>query len=214
MPGKTLYTFYRGLRRLDDAIQYLGLEEGDRIGHGTALGLNPDTWFERTGRVVQTLEERLFDLVWEWGYYASRGIAVGSARLPYLRSTIDRLSRKMFGGEHTPEGLVEFVRALHCERELKDQGFPDRSIFGTTRAQRSGGGENKAQKLVREYLRSTDVWRKGRALETIALNEPDHEREALLRLQEALRKGSGAERIDGGGQPVIESDDRRSRRPR
>ena len=29
------------LRRLDDAVQYLCLEEGDRIGHGTALGLNP-----------------------------------------------------------------------------------------------------------------------------------------------------------------------------
>ena len=198
--GEDFVHLLSGLRRLDDAIQYLRLEEGDRIGHGTALGLDPITWFERTGRVVQTLEERLFDLVWEWGCYANQGIAVGSARLPYLRSTIDRLSRKMFGGEQTPEDLVEFVRALHCERELRAQGFPDRSMSRTPETQRSSGGESKAQKLVGEYLRSTEVWRKGRALEPIGLNELDHqhELEALQSLQGALSKGCGEERIDGG----------------
>ena len=190
--GEDFVHLLSGLRRLDDAIQYLGLEEGDRIGHGTALGLNPVTWFKRTGRVVQTLEERLFDLVWEWGYYASRGIDVGSARLPYLRSTIDRLSRKMFGEEHTPEDLVEFVRALHCERELTAQGFPDRSISPTPAAQRSGGGANKVQRLVWDYLRSTGVWQKGRTLETIAINKLAHEREALQNLQDALRKEVGS----------------------
>ena len=189
--GEDFVHLLSGLRRLDDAIQYLGLEEGDRIGHGTALGLNPDTWSERTGRVVQTREERLFDLVWEWGCYASRGIDVGSARLPYLRSTIDRLSRKMFGGEHTPEDLVQFVRALHCERELKDQGFPDRSISRSPAAQRSGGREEKARKLVFDYLRNTEVWREGRVLEPIPLNELDHELEALKSLQAALRKEVG-----------------------
>ena len=49
MQGKTLYTFYRVSGVLDDAIQYLGLEEGDRIGHGTALGISPDTWFAAYG---------------------------------------------------------------------------------------------------------------------------------------------------------------------
>ena len=189
--GEDFVHLLSGLRRLHDAIQYLGLEEGDRIGHGTALGLNPVRWSERTGRVVQALEERLFDLVWEWGYYASRGIDVGSARLPYLRSAIDRLSRKMFGREHTPEDLVEFLRALHCERELNDQGFPDRSMPRTSTAQRSHGAENKAKKLVGEYLRSTEVWRKGRAFETIPLSELDHELEALQSLQDALRKDVG-----------------------
>ena len=62
--GEDFVHLLTGLRRLDDAIQHLGLEEGDRIGHGIALGLNPVTWFERTRQVVQTREERLFDLVW------------------------------------------------------------------------------------------------------------------------------------------------------
>ena len=120
---------------------------------------------------MQTLEERLFDLVWEWGYYASRGIAVGGARLPYLRSTIDRLSRKMFGGEHTPEDLVQFVRALHCERELSAQGFP-RQIDVADACEHNvpvAAMSNMAQKLVRDYLRNTEVCERGRALETIAV---------------------------------------------
>ena len=189
--GEDFVHLLSGLRRLGNAIQYLGLEEGDRIGHGTALGINPDNWFARTGRVVQTREERLFDLVWEWDCYASRGIDVGSARSAYLRSTIYRLSRKMFGGEHTPEDLVEFSRALHCERNLKAQGFPDRSMFRTPPTQRLGGGEDKIRELVCGYLRSTEVWRNGRVLETIGLHELEHERKALLGLQEALRKEVG-----------------------
>ena len=63
--GEDFVHLLTGLRRLDEAIRYLGLEEGDRIGHGITLGLDPLTWYEHTGRVVQTQEERLLDLLWE-----------------------------------------------------------------------------------------------------------------------------------------------------
>ena len=189
--GEDFVHLQTGLRRLDDAIQYLGLEEGDRIGHGIALGVNPVTWLERIGRVVQTLEERLFDLVWEWDCYASRGVGVGSERLAYLQGTIARLARDMFGESCTPEDLIHFVQKLHSEQELKAQGFPDRSRYQTAGATRPGGAENKAGKLVEKYLRSAQVWQEGRALKTIAFSELRHEQEALHCLQLALRKKVG-----------------------
>ena len=189
--GEDFVHLLTGLRRLDDAIQHLGLEEGDRIGHGIALGLNPATWIERIGQVVQTREERLFDLVWEWDCYANRGVGAESERLPYLRSTIARLARDMFGEPQTPEDLVHFVRQLHTEQELKAQGFPDRAKYQPSGAIRRGDNENGSVNLLREYLRSRRVWQDGRALETITFGELRHEQEALHRLQRALRQRVG-----------------------
>ena len=189
--GEDFAHLLTGLRRFDDAIQHLGLEEGDRIGHGIAFGLNPATWFERIGRVVQTREERLFDLVWEWNCYANRGVDVGSERLPYLMSTIARLARDMFGEPHTPEDLIDFVQRLHTEQELKEQGFPDRLRYRPPTAQCPEGNKEKSLDLVREYLRSTQVWQKGRVLEPITFSELGHELEAIRRLQCALRRRVG-----------------------
>ena len=192
--GEDFVHLLTGLRRLDDAIRHLGLEEGDRIGHGMALGLDPTTWFERVGRVVQTREERLFDLVWEWDFYANRGAEVGGGpRLPYLTATITRLAWEMFGETRAPDELVHFVRLLHCERELQATGFPDRPGRRSPGPIRPGGVENWPRTLLRQYLGGTDVWRKGRVLETVTFHGRDlrHELDALHTLQGALRREVG-----------------------
>ena len=190
--GEDFVHLLTGLRRLDEAIRYLGLEEGDRIGHGMALGLDPTTWFERVGRVVQTREERLFDLVWELDFYATRGAEAGNGRrLPYVTGTITRLAREMFESTYAPEEVAHFVRLLHCERELRATGFPYRPGHRTRAAGRFRGDGDGPRTLLREYLRSTEVWRKGRTLETITLDELPHERDALRTLQGALRREVG-----------------------
>ena len=189
--GEDFVHLLTGLRRLDDAIQHLALEDGDRIGHAVALGLDPSTWFERTGRVVQTREERLFDLVWEWDFYANRGVDVGSGRLAYITGAIARLARDTFGRTHTPEEAAQFVHDLHDERQLKVQGFPDGSGRRTLRRISGGYDEKGSSILLEEYLRSTGAWRNGRVLETITLRDLEHEREALHNLQRALRQRVG-----------------------
>ena len=191
--GEDFVHLLSGLRRVADAIRHLGLEEGDRIGHGMALGLDPTAWFERVGRVVQTREERLFDLVWEWELYATGGAEVkDGGRFPYLTATITRLAREMFGATCAPDEVAHFVRLLHCERELEAAGFPDRPGRRSLSATRSGSDRDGPRTLLREYLRSTEVWRAGRILETITLHEVPHERDALQTLQNALRREVGA----------------------
>ena len=165
--GEDFVHLLTGLRRLDEAIRHLGLEEGDRIGHGMALGVDPATWFDRVGRVVQTREERLFDLVWEWDFYAKFHADVGSRRLSYLRSEIARLAGYVFGRMVTPEDFVQFIRALHSEEELKGQGFP----AGSGRATAGIQYDAEERKLLRDYLRSPHVWRNGRIPETITLRD-------------------------------------------
>lgn len=204
--GEDFVHLLTGLRRLDDAIRHLGLEEGDRIGHGIALGLDPVKWFDRMGRIVQTREERLFDLVWEWDCYANLGVEVESVRLAYLQNTIARLARMMFGESltPTPEDLTYFVTGLHCEQKLKDIGFPDRTRY---RLQDDACSETIRDTLIRAYLCSTQVWRNGRVLETIIFDELGHERRALNSLQSSARTPAESREagIDGGNQSIIQS---------
>jgi adenosine deaminase len=56
-----------GLRAISEAVMYLGLDAGCRIGHGTAAGVSPKKWWDSVqGYVVLPLEERLDDLVFAW----------------------------------------------------------------------------------------------------------------------------------------------------
>ena len=192
--GEDFVNLLTGLRRIDEAIGHLALEEGDRIGHGVALGLDPEAWIKRTGRVIQSREERLLDLAWEWDCYTNQSASVESRRLAYVQSNIVRLGREMFGmfeDSLTPEDLVHFVKELHCEQKLKALGFPDRSSYLAPTATISEGDANRSQKLLRKYLTNTEVWQNGRLLETISFDDLAHELEALRSLQRALRRKVG-----------------------
>lgn len=56
-----------GLRHMLDAIELLNLRNGSRIGHGTALGIDPALWLSRMpGTLHLSRSERLLDLLAAW----------------------------------------------------------------------------------------------------------------------------------------------------
>jgi hypothetical protein len=193
--GEDFIHLLTGLRRLDESVTYLRLEEGDRLGHALALGADPAVWSGRVGRVIQNREERLLDLVWEWSCYAKHGIAVASERLAYVRTEIVRLARLIFGWSFAPEHLMDFVDLLHKEQMLRIEGFPDKPIRRELNAERQaersaseeGEGTLGGQLLLRSYLSDKRVWRKGRIPEVIDLRGLKHEQAALNQLQDGLR---------------------------
>jgi hypothetical protein len=190
--GEDFVHLLTGLRRLDDAVTYLQLEEGDRLGHALSLGINPSAWCGRIGRVLQVREERLFDLIWEWSCYARQGIGVESERLAYVRTEMVRLARLMFGRTYAPEDLMSFVGRLHKEQDLRAQGFPDQPTLRTyNKSQQDTKDPDESKILLRAYLRDRNVWRKGRIPETIDLRNIKHEQAALSELQDGLRRKVG-----------------------
>ncbi len=63
--GEDFRHLLSGLRAVDEALRFLNMGPGDRIGHGLALGLSYKTWCERVGgEVAMPRGERLDDLVW------------------------------------------------------------------------------------------------------------------------------------------------------
>jgi hypothetical protein len=196
--GEDFVHLMTGLRRLDDTVRYLQLEEGDRLGHALSLGVDPSTWCSRVGRVVQTREERLFDLVWEWRCYAKEGVGVGSERSAYVRNEMVRLARLIFGRSAAPEDLMDFVDLLHKETELRAEGFPDKATLRSHTSARHKFTEKETvepvldgRRLLRAYLSNERVWRLGRISETIELRNGRHEQTALSQLQDGLRRKVG-----------------------
>ncbi|MDP2608504.1 MULTISPECIES: adenosine deaminase [unclassified Oceanobacter] len=56
-----------GVRSIDDAIRFLPLRNGDRLGHCTAIGITPAIWKRSLPpKLAITKETRLLDLVFIW----------------------------------------------------------------------------------------------------------------------------------------------------
>lgn len=126
--GEDFVHLLGGLRRVDEAIEYLGLHQGDRIGHGIALGTDPVEWAVRSGGLAITKMERLLDLAWEWSFSTSHDVDVPASRVQYVMDQIERLSRDVFSQFAHPRQVAEFTRLLRDERELRRVGFPNGPI--------------------------------------------------------------------------------------
>lgn len=50
--GEDFHHLIGGIRVMCDAIDFLALRDGDRIGHGTAMGIDPQLWIDRSPETI------------------------------------------------------------------------------------------------------------------------------------------------------------------
>lgn len=63
--GEDFLDLADGLRAIDEAVRFLNLQRGDRLGHALALGLDPEHYYQRKGRqIILPKQDYLDDLVW------------------------------------------------------------------------------------------------------------------------------------------------------
>jgi hypothetical protein len=93
---------------------------------------------------------------------------------------------------------MDFIECLHREQVLRAEGFPDKPTLRAYNLRRQERPEKEkdepepnGRRLLRAYLSDENVWRQGRIPEAIDLRNVKHEREALCRLQEGLRRKVG-----------------------
>lgn len=76
--GEDFLHLIQGLRHIGEVITFFPWEEGDRIGHGLALGLDAQEWQNRTPLLRMPLDAILFDLIWEWDLYVHQSVEVSA----------------------------------------------------------------------------------------------------------------------------------------
>lgn len=99
--GEDYVHLLSGIRTIAEAIDYLDLKTGNRIGHGTAIGINPDLWRNRIGNAILMKQgDRLDDLVFAYKYLSEEEV---SGRILHLISgEIRRLSNEIYGKPYEP----------------------------------------------------------------------------------------------------------------
>ncbi|WNG50665.1 hypothetical protein F0U60_45980 [Archangium minus] len=149
--GEEFSRLVEGVRRVHELHESGLLRNGDRIGHGLALGIVPRRWADSSTVVVQTAEDRLDDLLWELDRYGSGDVPAHPGRVERVRAEAEKLARLIYG-EPTPS-LADLSSARlrrHQPGELSRLGFPDRL------AQSPGNAP-----VLFSYLTDHNVFRRG-----------------------------------------------------
>ncbi len=180
--GEDFVHLQTGLRLVYESLTRLDLREGDRLGHGLALGTDPWTWAKGAGRLPMAREDRLLDLVWEWAFYGAERLDVPESRRYFLDREIAELSTAIFGRSYPPLELLRLVDDLHEEGELQSVGFPN----GVLR--RSSRDEGSRRALLLLYLTDAMVFERGREVLWV---DPVDDGALLEQLQMALRSRIG-----------------------
>lgn len=96
-----------GLRAIDEAVEFCQLREGDRIGHGLALGIDVTLWAQRQRRAYLTAGQHLDNLV--WAYHQAVQLSQHTVEhipvMHQLRDKIHHWSQQIFNDIYTPNQL-------------------------------------------------------------------------------------------------------------
>ena len=185
--GEDFVHLASGLRAMDDAISFLPLRGGDRVGHGLALGVDSLNWARRTTRLPLPREERWFNLLWEWNWHRDRRGQFPSQRRNYLEHEIVRLAQAIFGKapfrdspttRWTVDLALEFASTLHDVNTLDRLGYPDRDLP-------SQEPTDEVDQLIELYLSDGTIFHNARTVEWV---ESAHEGETLHELQRLVRQ--------------------------
>lgn len=104
--GEDFHHLLSGLRTIFEAIDFLDLRSGDRLGHCTAVGISPALWRQRVGEDCYIPSgEWLDDLVFVWAMIGEERNARLQSIVPRLESEISTLSIKVYGSVRHPSEL-------------------------------------------------------------------------------------------------------------
>lgn len=131
--GEDFRHMLSGLRRMDEAVTFLKFHAGDRIGHGTALGISPRLWKERNPFAVLPRIEALENYI--WAYYELSQDTAGAhfAWTAYIERRVCELAEGIYGKSQglTMQALTEgYLKTFAISsgnrtvcKEAEDTGF-------------------------------------------------------------------------------------------
>lgn len=95
--GEDFYHLLGGLRAIYEAITFLDLQRGDRIGHATAAGVDPETWAHNVGcEVVVPIGAYMDDLLFVYYLISNNECKALDSLMPRLYMRITELSREIY----------------------------------------------------------------------------------------------------------------------
>lgn len=127
--GEDFSHLLTGLRNIDEAVVFCDFQQGDRVGHALALGVNPRQWLKRQQTAYLPVGEHLDNLVWahQKAIEVLQVSPLFTGVLPLLDQKIQFWSKVVYGENHSPYDLYKawlFRRncPLHVNLEADTKG--------------------------------------------------------------------------------------------
>ena len=111
--GEDFFDIVSALREIAGVVEAFRLRAGDRIGHGFAAGADVDWWCRRHTPSCITLEDLVFDRLWEWHLVRQGLLDPAEASLRELE--LKQLAGDWLGNDRTIAlvSLLEMYRLRH-----------------------------------------------------------------------------------------------------
>ncbi len=132
--GEDYYHLISGIRAVYEGVKFLGLKQGNRIGHATAIGISPKVWRkEIPGLVVMRQGDWLLDLIFIWKLlsesYHRDVLRIEQVMLPVAMKIFGDALSNEGGGAHS---LSAFYDARELDSTCLDAGITLLSDEGTS----------------------------------------------------------------------------------
>jgi adenosine deaminase len=194
--GEDFTHLLSGLRHMVDAIELLNLENGDRLGHGTAMGISPKLWVDRMpGQLVVKKGDWLLDLLITWQIL--RQIPEETGEAYRVEGIISDLAGEIFGSEIscTSLGRAMKFRGLNLRYLMASRSSTWRcdsasfSDLWSAEAKLVANARNTNSadlKLLTRWLEDKALWARSEAL--IEVESAFFENNTFLRIQQAVMR--------------------------
>lgn len=106
--GEDFRHLISGLRAIVEAVDFLELKQGDRLGHCVAVGISPQLWYQKIGDTCYLSQgEWLDDLVFVWSLIRDSKDEELHKSILTIESAISEYSFKIYGEAFLPFLLAE-----------------------------------------------------------------------------------------------------------
>lgn len=116
--GEDFYDVTDGLRAVEEAMIFLNLRNGDRLGHCLALGTNVRKYYEMRNHTVCSTKQVLLDNM-AWLHHKCKRLIGYTPLSYYLETTFHNLFLEVFGEEKYKDGKYNYDSVFDTEMDLK-----------------------------------------------------------------------------------------------
>ena len=114
-----------GLRAVDEAVRFLDMDCGDRLGHAIVLGTDVEKWYrEKNYRIFLPLQDYVDNLAWMYGKFVNFGIDGMEHFLHQLETEFERYFRLLYGNSIS-ENNMDFTIMMYYYSELLRGDAPE-----------------------------------------------------------------------------------------
>lgn len=133
--GEDFLDIADGLRSIDEAIHFLDLQRGSRIGHALAMGVSPDIHYcTKNYTIVTTKQDRLDDLVWLLYRGPALGVSIDPQQKYSLVEEAHRLFREIYADAVHQHGWNCTLDEYYCSAKLRGD---DPSLYRSMKYQKA-----------------------------------------------------------------------------